>query len=227
MAPRSLWQLRWRELPLAARHLWWWKLHWHLWRSFQGINPFRRVDGVREKKPWLTYGETPPASTLEVLRVTQLSLGCRVVDLGSGRGKMAMTAACMGFPATGIEYFSDYVERSRTWAKSLKVPAKFVAGDIVSTPLPHGSLFYVASTAFPMWLRETLKTRFYSLQAETQIVTHDWYLPGPEFELLESRELPVGWGSAEFCFHRRRGNRELEQMRLSWESELSRSLEVD
>ena len=55
-----------------------------------------------------------------LLEVTRLPPGSRFVDLGSGRGLAALSAASLGYPACGLEFFPEYVERASGVAAELK-----------------------------------------------------------------------------------------------------------
>ncbi len=122
-----------------------------------------------------------------------LAPGARFVDLGSGRGLAALSAASLGYPAEGLEFFPEYVERANRVAAELRLPARFTQGDLVQDPWPEGELYYLASTAFGQETRQRLLERLSGLPPRALVATLDWSLP------LEGRAafyLPVTWGLA-------------------------------
>lgn len=180
------------ELAALGRHRWWWRLHRALPRHFRGIRP-GRLERTHPERDSLAYGETPAISVRRLLQVSGLAPGARFIDLGSGRGLAALSAASLGYPSEGLELFPEYVERSNRVAAELKLPARFTQGDLVRDPWPEGELYYLASTAFGHQTRQLLLERFNGLPPGALVATLDWSLP------LEGRVafyLPVTWGLA-------------------------------
>ncbi|MEW6282076.1 MAG: methyltransferase [Candidatus Eremiobacterota bacterium] len=149
----------------------------------------------------LAYGETPAVSVRRLLQVAGLEPGQRLVDLGSGRGLAACAAACLGFRAAGLEYFSRYVEGARQVAADLGLEVPFECGDFLTAPWPAGDLYYLASTAFGDRTRAALLPRLLELPAGTRVATLDWVLEEPEFVGLAAVHVPVTWGVARACVY--------------------------
>lgn len=175
-----------------GRQTWWWRLHRALPRHFRGIRPYR-LERTHPDRDSLAYGETPAISIQRLLRACGLAPGSRFVDLGSGRGLAALSAASLGYPASGLEFFPEYVERANRLAVELDLPARFKQGDLVTDPWPEGELYYLASTAFGRETRQRLLQRLPGLPAGALVATLDWTLP---LEGLYSFTLPVTWGLA-------------------------------
>lgn len=180
------------ELGALGRQKWWWRLHRALPRHFRGIRPYR-LERAHPERDSLAYGETPAISIQHLLRASGLESGARFVDLGSGRGLAALSAASLGYPATGLEFFPEYVERANNLATELGLPARFKQGDLVTDPWPEGELYYMASTAFGRDTRQRLLTRLPGLPPGALVATLDWTLP---LEGVHSFTLPVTWGLA-------------------------------
>lgn len=193
------------EAVMMGRHRWWWRMHWLLRKEYGRQNPEAWVRRLRGRQPGsLAYGETPAVCIQRVLNHLRLPPGTRFVDLGSGRGIPCLTAAALGYPAAGLEYFGEHVERATRIAAALNVPATFTQGELAETPWPDGEVYFLAATAFPEGFRARLEERLLALPERTHIVTHDWLL-GEGFTRDATVVLPVTWGTAHYCLHRRRG----------------------
>ncbi len=194
-------------LTLGPHRAKWWRMHRVLRRRFRGLDPERMALEAQGPRPEsLACGETPAASLLHLLRHSGLAPGGRFVDLGSGRGLAVFTACLAGFPASGLEYFPESVERSRLAAADLGLQADFEAGDFLEAPWPAGDLYYLASTAFGERTRGRLATRLAEeLSPGTLVITLDWVLDPADFEGLQTLPIPVTWGVARAFTWRRRG----------------------
>ena len=58
-----------------------------------------------------------------------------VIDLGSGDGRLVLQAAKLGYKATGVELNPWLVYWSRFKAKTQRLPATFIKGDLFDVPL--------------------------------------------------------------------------------------------
>ena len=197
--------IRLSELLSLGRERWWWQMHAALRREFRGLNPNKMVLNMRG--PYhvdsLAYGETPALSFLKILDTLQLPAGSQIVDLGSGRGVPCLTAAAArGYKALGLEYFAVYTERAQRVAERHGWPAQFVSGNFLRRPLPPAQLYFISATAFPEELRQQLLELLQQVPAGSWVVCQDWVLEAP-FELDRMQQLPVSWGIAKICYHRR------------------------
>lgn len=167
-------------------------MHRALPRHYRGLRP-SRLERTHPDRDSLAYGETPAISVRRLLQVSGLAPGARFVDLGSGRGLAALSAASLGYPARGLEFFPEYVERANALARELGLPAAFQGGDLVTDPWPEGELYYLASTAFGRSTRQRLLERLPGLPGGALVATLDWTLP---LEGVASFTMPVTWGLA-------------------------------
>ena len=181
---------------------WWRPLRAALKREFAHLDAVGLVLRESPRGPnSLTYGETPCLSVLHVLRTTGLGPGCRFVDLGSGQGVPCLTAAALGYPATGLEFFAEYIPGCQKIADELGLPARFQQADIMEADWPEADLFWLTSSAFTQSFRQRLAARLEQLPPGTLVVTQDWILD-PPFSLERIQVLPVSWGMARFCYQR-------------------------
>lgn len=196
--------LRLMELWALGRRRWWWQMRSGLRREFRDLNPHRLVVNLRGHDPQeLAYGESPPLTVLRVLQRVDLARGSRFVDLGSGRGIPCFVAHAVGLQVTGLEFLKPYVERCQRIARRYGWKIDFRAGSFVREPLPEAELYWVSSSAFPEGLRADLQAVLRGAPPGSWVVTQDWVLQGPEFVLELVQQLPVSWGVARFCYHRR------------------------
>ena len=129
--------------------------------------PVRAMDEV----PFIT---TPDHVTLEMLRIAQVGLQDHVIDLGSGDGRIVITAARQfGASGLGVEIVPDLVARSRDNARSAGVAerAQFRTQDIFDTDLSAASV--VTMYLLPE-VNLQLRPRLLRLAPGTRIVSHDW-----------------------------------------------------
>ena len=93
-----------------------------------------------DEVPFVT---TPDHVTLEMLRIAQVGPQDHVIDLGSGDGRIVITAARQfGASGLGVEIVPDLVARSRDNARSAGVAdrAQFRIQDIFDTDLSAASV---------------------------------------------------------------------------------------
>jgi SAM-dependent methyltransferase len=85
------------------------------------------------------YADLGPVTALQPNRfvaaeTAQLPPG-RALDLACGEGRNAVWLAEQGWQVTGIDFSEVAIERARRLANARRVPAEFVVGDVLATPL--------------------------------------------------------------------------------------------
>jgi len=126
-------------------------------------------DGV--DVPFIT---TPDNVTLEMLEAAKVAAGDHVIDLGSGDGRIVITAARrFGATGLGVELVPDLVSRSLANARIAGVAdrVEFRVQDLFQTDLS-------AATVITMYLLPEVNLRLrpelLKLKPGTRIVSHDW-----------------------------------------------------
>jgi SAM-dependent methyltransferase len=126
---------------------------------------------AQDEVPFVT---TPDAVTLAMLEVAAVTARDHVVDLGSGDGRIVITAARrFGATGLGVEIVPDLVELSRKSARAAGVHQRVEVRerDLVRTDL-------AAATVVTMYLLPNvnlqLRPRLLALAPGTRIVSHDW-----------------------------------------------------
>ncbi len=128
---------------------------------------------AQDEVPFIT---TPDAVTLAMLQLAGVGAQDRVVDLGSGDGRIVITAAKrFGARGLGVEIVPDLVAQSQHNAQAAGVAerAEFRVQDLFATDLS-------AATVVTMYLLPAvnlqLRPRLLALKPGTRIVSHDWDL---------------------------------------------------
>ena len=109
-----------------------------------------------------------------MLALADVGPGDRLLDLGSGDGRIVITAAQRwGIEATGVEIDPALIERARAEAKRAGVAqrAQFIEADLFKVDLTQ-------ATVITMYLLPDvnllLRPRLQQLRPGTRLVSHDW-----------------------------------------------------
>jgi hypothetical protein len=126
---------------------------------------------AQDEVPFIT---TPDNVTLAMLQLAGVTAQDFVIDLGSGDGRIVITAARrFGARGLGVEIVPDLVDQSRRNARTAGVAerAEFRVQDLFQTDL-------AAAQVITMYLLPEfnlqLRPRLLALAAGTRIVSHDW-----------------------------------------------------
>jgi SAM-dependent methyltransferase len=117
---------------------------------------------------------TPDNVTVAMLELARVGPRDVVLDLGSGDGRIVITAAKrFGARGLGVEIVPELVERSRRHALAAGVAerAQFVEQDLFATDLTPASV--ITMYLLPE-LNLQLRPRLLALAPGTRIVSHDW-----------------------------------------------------
>jgi protein-L-isoaspartate O-methyltransferase len=136
------------------------------------------------------YVPSPQSVVADMLRYAEVSAGDFLIDLGSGDGRIVLTAAkVFGARGFGVEIKDDLVRKSNEAAKNegLAERVRFLKQDLFKTDLSQ-------ATVITMYLLpdtvNLLKDKFLSeLRPGTRIVSHDYPLTGWLPEKQEQFEL--------------------------------------
>jgi SAM-dependent methyltransferase len=138
--------------------------------------PWALLPGVLWAQDEVPFITTPDAVTLAMLQLAGVTAADHVIDLGSGDGRIVITAARrFGASGLGVEIVPDLVQQSRANAAAAGVAdkAQFRVQDLFATDL-------AAATVITMYLLPEvnlqLRPRLLALAAGTRIVSHDWDL---------------------------------------------------
>ena len=124
-----------------------------------------------EEVPFIT---TPDNVTLEMLRIANVGANDHVLDLGSGDGRIVITAAKrFGASGMGVEIVPELVTKSNQSAKEAGVADRvsFHEQDLFKTDLGKASV--VTMYLLPE-VNLQLRPKILALKPGTRIVSHDW-----------------------------------------------------
>ncbi len=119
---------------------------------------------------------TPDHVTRAMLELARVGPGDHVIDLGSGDGRIVITAARhFGATGLGVEIVPELVARSRAHARAAGVEARteFRVQDLFATDLDRATV--VTMYLLPR-VNLQLRPRLLALAPGTRIVSHDWDL---------------------------------------------------
>ncbi|MFM7507822.1 MAG: SAM-dependent methyltransferase [Rubrivivax sp.] len=128
---------------------------------------------AQDEVPFIT---TPDAVTLAMLQLAGVGPADRLVDLGSGDGRIVITAARrFGARGLGVEIVPDLVALSRANARDAGVAdrAEFHEQDLFTLDLAP---FSVVTMYLLPQVNLQLRDRLLALKPGTRIVSHDWDL---------------------------------------------------
>ncbi len=114
---------------------------------------------------------TPDAVVQKMLDMAQVTKKDRLVDLGSGDGKIAIAAAKRGARAKGVEFNPDMVALSKRNAQEAGVKVEFVRGDIFETDFSDAD---VLTLYLLPELNERLRPIILKMAPGTRVVSHQF-----------------------------------------------------
>lgn len=126
---------------------------------------------AQDEVPFIT---TPDKVTLAMLELAQVGPNDHVIDLGSGDGRIVITAAKrFGARGLGVEIVPDLVRQSRENARAAGVAERveFREQDLFATDLAPATV--VTLYLLPE-INLQLRPRLLALPAGTRVVSHDW-----------------------------------------------------
>lgn len=141
---------------------------------------------------WVPTPEPMVALMLDMAGVTSAD---RVVDLGSGDGRLVIAAAKRGATARGVEYNPDMVRlsRQRAYEAGVQDRATFVQGDMFEADISDASVMAVFLLTENM---RRLQPRFLALRPGTRIVSNTFAIPEWPPDDRRTRDDCTAWCTA-------------------------------
>lgn len=134
---------------------------------------------VAQRRPDVPFVTSPPTVVAAMLDLAAIRPGEKLIDLGSGDGRIVLEAARRGASAEGVEIDAELVDRARRRAEleSLQGRAKFQRGDLFEAVLRGADIVTLyLLTSVNQRLRPKLLTE---LRPGARVVSHafdmgDW-----------------------------------------------------
>jgi SAM-dependent methyltransferase len=159
--------------------------------------------GAQEGRGDVVYVPTPQVVVEEMLRMAKVGPGDFVIDLGSGDGRIVITAAKkFGAQGFGVDLDTFLVRQARETAKKEGVAdrAQFYERNLFETDLSRATV--ITSYLLPD-MNERLRPKLLALRPGTRVVTHDYDMgewPPDEEKVLSVPEKTVGDPGKSYVF---------------------------
>ena len=144
------------------------------------------------------YGETPLSILHEALILAQIDKKDCFVDLGCGRGRLALfVASYYGVKSIGIDYIASFIEKANKLSSALSISSYFICQDFLHYPLPkEGTLFYFYSLCYEEQEIKRFMQELESLSPGTRVITVSFPLSDYScaFSILTSFERSYPFG---------------------------------
>jgi len=141
------------------------------WALSMGVALSAGISAAQDEVPFIT---TPDRVTVAMLEAAGVGARDHVIDLGSGDGRIVITAAKrFGASGLGVEIVPELVRKSREHARAAGVEARveFREQDLFATDLSRATV--VTMYLLPE-VNLQLRPRLLALAPGTRIVSHDW-----------------------------------------------------
>lgn len=208
---RFLRALKRQEREQLGDRSWYRALERELKRSYRWSDPFRLSKAakrqLRKRMPLedLVYGETPVLTAWHIMHKLGVDQADHVVELGGGRGLFSLVAvSAFGCEATMLEIVPAFVKKTRDVASRLGLDRLRVKqADILSAPLPEGTLYFITATTFSdaSWL--ALEQQLIAAPGGAKAVSLSAPLNRAFWRVEESAVLPFSWGENTVYFQTR------------------------
>ncbi len=119
---------------------------------------------------------TKKEQVLKMVEIADIKKGDRVIDLGSGDGRLVIAAAKLGAKSTGVEKNPFLVLISKIRLKLAKVKAKIILGDIFNQDLQTADVIFLYLN--PATLKKLLPKLKKQTKSGTRIISNRYQIPG-------------------------------------------------
>lgn len=179
--------------------------------AYRWSNPFalskKAKRKLKQRLPLedLVYGETPILTAWHILNKLAVDQADHVVELGGGRGIFSLTAvSAFGSEATMLEVVPSFVKKTRQIVAELGLERLSVQqSDILSAPLPEGTLYFVTATTFSDASWRALDRQLATASEGAKAVSLSLPLNRAYWKLESQATLPFSWGDNTVYFQTR------------------------
>ncbi|WP_257449663.1 class I SAM-dependent methyltransferase [Archangium lipolyticum] len=165
-------------------------------RTFEVVRALKAT-GQRFRE--LIYGETPLVTALLAFRRAGVGPGCRLVDLGAGRGRVLIAARWLGAEVRGVELLADHVTSVAKWLQPAGIT--LVEGDATRADLGDATHVFTNWLALTPETKARLVERFRDCRPGTRIITVTRPIESEDFPVLSSYRMLFTWGFERVWIH--------------------------
>ena len=161
-----------------------------LWLALT-LAAFAATAPAQEGRGDVVYVPTPQIVVDEMLKIAKVGASDFLIDLGSGDGRIIITAAKrLGARGFGVDLDTYLLNIANTNAKKEGVSdrARFIEQNLFETDLKQATV--ITSYLLPE-MNERLRPKILALRPGTRVVTHDYSMPGSS-RVLPSSVCSVG-----------------------------------
>jgi len=144
------------------------------WMTMAALVLLPPATGAQEGKGDVVYVPTPQVAVDEMLKMAKVSPNDFVIDLGSGDGRIVITAAKkFGARGLGVDLDTYLLKQARSNAKREGVAdrVEFIEQNLFETDLSRAT---VITTYLLPEMNERLRPRILALKPGTRVVAHDY-----------------------------------------------------
>ncbi|MFT5129843.1 MAG: precorrin-6B methylase 2 [Rhodothermales bacterium] len=177
-----------------------WRIDLQLLKSYSLGRAGRMAIGNRPQDSHtpidFTYGETHWGSMRRILQLTEARAGSRLMELGSGTGRLALFASkCIGLHAHGVEMITPFVTRANEIANDMSLDrCHFEQGNIFDHSWAEASILYIVATTFGEETLRELGKKCLELSPGARIVVTSHSPACPNLALETMEVLDFSWG---------------------------------
>lgn len=203
--------LKRQERAELGERSWYRGLDRALSKAYRWSNPFalskRAKRKLKQRLPLedLVYGETPILTAWHILSKLGVDQADHVIELGGGRGIFSLTAvSAFGCEATMLEVVPTFVQKTRQVVAQLGLERLWAKqSDILTAPLPEGTLYFITATTFSELSWRTLDQKLSLAPEGTKAVSLSLPLNRAYWKIESQAILPFSWGENTVYFQSR------------------------
>jgi hypothetical protein len=176
-------------------------VHVRLWEKSLQTSPYllsqqaqMQTRSTSNRSDEWTYGEVLLPSIWKGLSWISWTEDDRLLDLGSGRGRVVFLGAAMGLRAHGVELLLPLVERGQQIARELEPRASFEHEDLLKADWSEGTIFWLTGTCLHSETRQAILEKLLNLGRPFWLLSVTRPLASPLLPLLREEPIWTTWG---------------------------------
>ena len=176
-------------------------IHARLWEKSLQASPYllsRQAQSQTEPSSnrmheW-TYGEVLLPSIWKGLSWIPWTEDDRLIDLGSGRGRVVFMGASIGLRSHGVDLLLPLIERGQQIATELEPLATFEHEDLLKADWSKGTIFWLTGTCLHAETRQAILEKLLNLGRPFWLLSVTRPLASPLLLLVREEPIWTTWG---------------------------------